>query len=70
VRKIQVTQGRVEISVQLAAVNNEVLAKLKALGFEELGRAVSVNLVIGSIDVAELEALAKLEEVRRIDPAP
>jgi Ca-activated chloride channel family protein len=69
VGKIQVKAGRVEIRVQLTALSDEVLAKLKKLGFKELARAKSVNLLIGTIDVKQLEALAKLPDVRRIDPS-
>jgi Ca-activated chloride channel family protein len=67
--KIQVKAGRVEIRLQLTALSDELLAKLKKLGFKELARAKSVNLLIGTIDVKQLEALAKLAEVRRIDPS-
>ena len=67
--KISVKAGRVEIRVQVAALSDEVLAKLKKLGFTELARAKSVNLLIGTIDVKQLEALAKLADVRRIDPS-
>jgi Ca-activated chloride channel family protein len=67
--KIQVKAGRVEIRVQLAALSDEVLAKLKKLGFKELARAKSVNLLVGTIDVKQLEALAKLADVRRIAPS-
>jgi len=67
--KIQVKAGRVEIRVQVAALSDEVLAKLKRLGFKELARAKSVNLLIGTIDVKQLDALAKLAEVRRIEPS-
>jgi Ca-activated chloride channel family protein len=69
VGKIQVKAGRLEIRVQLTAASDEVLTKLKKLGFKELARAKSVNLLIGTIDVKQLEALAKLPEVRRIDPS-
>jgi Ca-activated chloride channel family protein len=69
VGKIQVKAGRVEIRVQVSALSDEVLAKLKTLGFKELARAKSVNLLIGTIDVKQLEALAKLAEVRQIDPS-
>ena len=69
VGKIQVKAGRVEIRVQLAALSDEVLARLKELSFKELARAKSVKLLIGTIDVKQLEALAKLPEVRRIDPS-
>ena len=69
VGKIEVKAGRVEIRVQLTALSDEVLAKLKALGFKELAQAKSVKLVIGTIHVDKLEALAKLDVVRRVDPS-
>ncbi len=69
VGKLQVKAGRVEIRVQLTALSDEVLAKLEKLGFKELGRAKSVKLLIGTIDVKQLEALAKLSEVRRVMPS-
>ncbi|MHC4404060.1 MAG: VIT and vWA domain-containing protein [Planctomycetota bacterium] len=67
--KIEVHKGRVEVRVQLSALSDEVLAELTKLGFKELGRAKSVNLLIGTIDVKKLEALALLDVVRRVDPA-
>lgn len=69
VGKIRVKAGRVEIRVQLADLSDQLLAKLNKLGFKELARAKSVKLVIGTIDVKQLKALAKLREVRRIDPS-
>ena len=69
VGKIQVKNRRIEIRVQVSALSDEVLAKLKKLGFKELARAKSVKLLIGTIEVMQLEALAKLAEVRRIDPS-
>ena len=67
--KISVKAGRVEIRVQVTALSDEVLAKLKKLGFKELARAKSVKLLIGTIEVGQLEALARLAEVRRVDPS-
>jgi Ca-activated chloride channel family protein len=69
VGKLQVKQGRIEVRVQLADLSPETLAKLKELGFHELAQAKSVKLVIGTIDVKQLEALAKLDVVRRVEPA-
>ncbi len=66
---IEVKAGRVEVRVMLASLTDETLAKLKALGFAELGRAKSVKMLIGTIEVAKLEELSKLAEVLRIDPA-
>jgi len=67
--KLKVTAGRVEIRLQLASLDDALLEKLKELGFKELARAKSVKLLIGTIDVEKLEALAKLAAVRHIDPA-
>ncbi len=69
VGKIEVRDGRVEIRVRLTDLSDEVFEKLKELGFKELARAKSVNLVIGTIDVDQLEALSKLDVVRRVDPS-
>ena len=66
--RLQIHAGRVAIRVQLTDLSDEVLAKLKKLGFKELGRAKSVKLLIGTIHVSKLEDLARLEEVRRVDP--
>jgi len=70
VGKIQIKAGRVEVAVQLAEISEKVLAKLKALGFQprpQPGRAGTS--LVGTIPVAKLEALAQLDEVRRIEPA-
>ncbi|MEI8371430.1 MAG: VIT and VWA domain-containing protein [Planctomycetota bacterium] len=67
--KIEVKAGRVEIRVLLGSLNDEVLGKLKALGFFELVRAKSVKMVIGTLEVTQLETLAKLDIVLRIEPS-
>ena len=69
VGKIEVIDGRVEVRLQLASLSDEIIVRLKRLGFKELARAKSVKLLIGTIDVAKLEDLAKLEAVSRIDPS-
>ena len=69
VGKLKVTAGRVAVRIQLTALGDEVLGRIKQLGFKELGRTKSVKLVIGTIDVKQLEALARLAEVRRVEPA-
>jgi len=66
--KLKIRDGRIAVQVQVASFDDEVLAKLKELGFQELGRAKAVNLLIGTIPVAKLEELAKLDAVRRIEP--
>jgi Ca-activated chloride channel homolog len=69
VGKLQIKNGRLEVRVQLADLSDETRAKLKALGFQEFGQARSSNIIIGTIEVAQLDALAKLEIVRHIDPS-
>ncbi len=66
VGKLVVKNGRIEIRVQLASLTDEAVAKLTELGFKELARAKSVKLLIGTIDVKQLEALAKLPEIRAV----
>jgi len=66
--KIKVKDGRLEITVQLTSLDDETIKKLEALGFKELARTRTVKLVIGTIAVDKLEALAKLDEVLRIEP--
>jgi hypothetical protein len=69
VGKIEVREGRVEIRVRLTDLSDRVLEALKKLGFQELAQAKSVNLVIGTIHVDKLDALSKLDVVRRVDPS-
>jgi Ca-activated chloride channel family protein len=68
VGQIEVKDGRVEIRVRVTSLSDEVLAKLKELGFIELGRAKAISLLIGTIDVAKLKELAELEAVVGVDP--
>jgi Ca-activated chloride channel family protein len=67
--KIRVEAFRVNIIVHLSDVSDQVIAKLKTLGFKET-RRTQTGLVIGSIHVEKLDALAALAEVQRIEPAP
>jgi len=69
VGKIEVRRGRVEVRVLLADLSDEVLAKLEKLGFKELAQAKAVKMLIGTIPVDKLEALAKLDAVRRVEPS-
>jgi len=59
----------VEVRVLLAELSDEVLAKLEKLGFKELARAKAVKMLIGTIHVEKLEALAKLDAVRGVEPS-
>ncbi len=69
VGKIEVRRGRVEVRVLLADLSDKVLAKLEKLGFKELAQAKAVKMLIGTIPVDKLEALAKLDAVRRVEPS-
>jgi Ca-activated chloride channel family protein len=69
VGKIRVRDGRIEIRVLVSSLSAQLLQELEKLGFKELGRAKSINLVFGTIDVSKLEELAKLNEVVRIEPS-
>lgn len=66
---IAVRDGRVEVQVQLSDLSEATVKKLTDLGLVELGRARSVNLVIGTIAADKLEALAALDAVVRIEPS-
>ncbi len=69
VGKIEVRKGRVEVRVLLAELSDEVLGRLEKLGFKELARAKAVRMLIGTIPVDQLEALSKLDAVRRVEPS-
>ena len=59
----------VEVRVTLRDFSAGAIARLEALGFQLLAKATSVKLVVGTIPVAQLDALALLEVVRRVEPA-
>jgi hypothetical protein len=66
---VVVKAGQIEVRIQLDDFTDEVLAKLKELGFQESSRVEIFQLLIGTIDVEQLEALALLPEVQRINPS-
>lgn len=59
---------RVTVQVTLRQLDDEAIAKLKKLGFTELGRTLSVKMLIGTIGADKLEALAMLDVVRHVAP--
>ncbi|HDZ21733.1 hypothetical protein LCGC14_0284950 [marine sediment metagenome] len=65
-KTLSVSGGKLEVAVYLTDLSDEVLAKLKELGFEKILDASAVKMVIGTIEVARLADLAQLDEVRRI----
>lgn len=70
VGKLTIQNGLVKIRVQLSALSDEIVAKLKKAGFQETGRDATRNELVGSIAVVELTALAAIDEVTHVDPAP
>lgn len=67
-RSVQVDNGRVEIQIGLNSLPKDALAKLKALGFTLDATLTPGKLLLGSISVDKLDALAELAFIRRIDP--
>jgi Ca-activated chloride channel family protein len=67
---LAVRTGKVRIQIALAEAAPANLSALKKLGFELLAHPHRGRLVIGSIDAAKLEVLARLSFVRYIGKAP
>jgi len=67
--KVQVKDGRIEVTVYLADASEATMKKLAELGFTVILKPQSANMVIGSIEVKKLEELALLKEVRRVQLA-
>ncbi len=70
VGNIEVKGGLVEVSIWLTDDSEENLAKLKELGFQVMGQAKSVKMLIGKLPVDKLEEVAQLDFVRLVEPAP
>lgn len=67
---VTVIDGKIEVIMSLSDFNDETLAALKRLGVNILGLSKSSSTVVARIPVGLLEALARLEMVRHIQPAP
>jgi Ca-activated chloride channel family protein len=63
-----VRDGKAEVQIWLTEKTPEVLAQLKALGFELLLDPRSAKLVIGRVPIEKLSALAELKAVRYVTP--
>lgn len=68
--QVKVENGKIEVAVYVADLSKATIEKLKSAGLEVLVQTKSVNMVIGVIEVSKLDALALLDEVRRVQPAP
>jgi hypothetical protein len=65
---LSVEQGRVLVQVWLESTSEASLKKLETMGFKISFKATGGKMVIGSIEVEKLEELAKLPEVKLIEP--
>ena len=65
---IVVKAWRVRVMVTLADLSDETRAALKTAGFEEAGESNTGRILVGSVDVRKLEALAELAAVRWVAP--
>jgi hypothetical protein len=63
-----IRDGKAEIQIWLTEKSDNVLAKLKELGFEIMLDPKSAKLVIGRLPIENLEKLAELKFVRYVAP--
>jgi hypothetical protein len=68
VPRLEVKAGRVEVQVWLDALPADGQQKLRALGFELAATLRPGRLLLGTVAVERLEALAALPWVRRVEP--
>ncbi len=67
---VKVVDWRVDVVLVLSDVSEKTRAALAELGFEVTGESKATSVLIGSIDVRKLEALAELDVVRQVRPVP
>jgi Ca-activated chloride channel family protein len=68
--KIRVKDGRVTVQVWLTQSNETILKALKEKGLTISFTATGGKLVIGAVEVKKLRELAKIAQVRLIEPLP
>jgi hypothetical protein len=66
--KLKIIDYRVDVMIFLDDLSKETVDALKQLGFKQTGKHRAAKLLIGSIEVWQLEALAKLDAVIRVKP--
>ena len=59
--------GKVDVAVYLTELSDKALAELKKLGFMKLLDSKAVKMVVGTVEAKQLETLAWLDVVRRVD---
>jgi len=66
-----VKDGKAVLMITLSGATAEAIARLKTeLGFELLSKSASGRIVIGRLQIEKLAALAKIEAVTYVSPAP
>ncbi len=68
VGKLRVVDHKVDVMVYLRDTSSQIIESLQQLGFVQTGDSKATRLLIGSIDVRRLAALAQLDAVIRITP--
>ncbi|HEY9788509.1 MAG TPA: hypothetical protein V6D17_24175, partial [Candidatus Obscuribacterales bacterium] len=66
---IQIRDGKINVTLELTDLSNEVIKSLKAKGLEILIQMPGKKCVTGRIAVEQLEELAMLDCVKHIKPA-
>jgi hypothetical protein len=64
----EVRDGRTDVQIWLASLPPEGMRVLKELGFELAAELRPGKLLLGTLPVAKLKALAALTWVRRVEP--
>jgi Ca-activated chloride channel family protein len=65
---LRVVDYKVDVMISLRDTSAATLTALQQLGFVQTGQSTAVRLVIGTIDVRQLEQLAQLEAVLLVTP--
>lgn len=67
-KSLREKKGKLEVSIRLADLKDETLAKLKKAGFKLDEKDKALPVVYGTLDAKDLAALCKLVEVLAVDP--
>jgi Ca-activated chloride channel family protein len=65
---LRVVDYRVDVMIYLSDVTPETIEALKELGFIQTGESKAIKLLIGTIDVRNLQKLVELKVVIRVKP--
>jgi Ca-activated chloride channel family protein len=68
VGELKIVDYQVDVMIFLRDLSDKTLKALKDLGFVQSGESKAIKLLIGTIDVRQLEELAKLDAVVRVKP--